>query len=121
MAGPPEGRVPATWMAGTSPGHDEGGNGHQCVFQARRTSCLRFQALGVQAVADLSLRRPLASNLLTMPDPYWLMVLPLLLLYVIVYIWPSLIVVATSLTDPVPGLENYRQLITNSSIQRTLL
>jgi len=63
----------------------------------------------------------LASNLLTMPDPYWLMVLPLLLLYVIVYIWPSLIVVATSLTDPVPGLENYRQLITNSSIQRTLL
>lgn len=51
---------------------------------------------------------------------YWLLVLPLLVLVVVLYAFPIAKVLWLSFTDPVLGLQNYRQLIDNEGIRHIL-
>lgn len=51
---------------------------------------------------------------------YWLYVLPLLGLLVVFFVLPVLQVLWISVTDPEPGLENYRTLLTSAAVQRIL-
>jgi len=53
--------------------------------------------------------------------PYWLIVLPALLMLVVLYFVPLGNVMLTSVTDPKPGLGNYALLFTSASVQRTLV
>jgi putative spermidine/putrescine transport system permease protein len=54
-------------------------------------------------------------------NPYWLMIAPLVLMFAVFYVWPGGIMVMQSVTDPTPGLENYRQLLVSASIQKIFL
>lgn len=53
-------------------------------------------------------------------NPYWMLILPLLLVIVQFYAYPILKVLWVSFTDPTPGLHNYQRLFTSGAIQRML-
>jgi putative spermidine/putrescine transport system permease protein len=53
--------------------------------------------------------------------PYWLIVLPALLMLVLLYFVPLGNVLLTSITDPKPGLSNYGLLFTSGAVQKTLM
>jgi putative spermidine/putrescine transport system permease protein len=53
--------------------------------------------------------------------PYWLIVLPALLMLVLLYFVPLGNVLLTSVTDPKPGLGNYGLLFTSAAVQKTLM
>ena len=53
-------------------------------------------------------------------NPYWILVLPLLLVIVLLYAYPIFKMLWVSVTDPTPGLQNYQLLFTSTSIQRML-
>jgi putative spermidine/putrescine transport system permease protein len=52
---------------------------------------------------------------------YWLLVVPALALILVLYVGPLLKILGLSFTDPTPGLQNYRLLLTSGAIQRILL
>jgi len=53
-------------------------------------------------------------------NPYWFLVLPLLLVIVALYVYPIFKLLWVSFTDPTPGLQNYQRLFTSASIHRML-
>jgi putative spermidine/putrescine transport system permease protein len=52
---------------------------------------------------------------------YWLIMLPAVAMLVLLYLVPLFDVIATSVTDPKPGLDNYGLLFTSAAVQRTLV
>ena len=54
-------------------------------------------------------------------NPYWLLVLPLMLFLLVLYVYPIGQVLWISFSDPSPGLQNYERLFTNAGIRRMLL
>lgn len=53
-------------------------------------------------------------------NAYWLLILPPLALVTCFYIFPVLQVLWISVTEPQPGLDNYKELFTNGAVQRML-
>jgi len=51
---------------------------------------------------------------------YWLLVAPLLGLVIALYVWPVLDILRLSVTDPVPGLQNYAQIVTKPALVKIL-
>ena len=51
---------------------------------------------------------------------YWLLVLPAVLAMAAFYLWPLAKVLWISVTDPVPGLQNYERLLTSEAAQRVM-
>lgn len=54
-------------------------------------------------------------------NPYWLLLLPLLVPLVLVYLLPLGRVMWISVSDPSPGFGNYQRLFTSEAVQRVLL
>ena len=54
-------------------------------------------------------------------NPYWLLVLPLLIVITYLYAYPILKVLWISLSDPVMGFQNYKNLYSSTSIQHMLM
>ncbi len=54
------------------------------------------------------------------PEAAWLLVAPLLLTLAFLYMAPLVNLLRISVTDPAPGLENYRHLLTNAGMRRVL-
>lgn len=52
---------------------------------------------------------------------YWLLVLPAVLAMAAFYLWPLAKVLWISVSDPVPGLQNYERLLTSEAAQRVML
>ena len=52
---------------------------------------------------------------------YWLIMLPAVAMLVLLYLVPLGDVIATSVSDPKPGLDNYGMLFTSAAVQRTLV
>lgn len=52
---------------------------------------------------------------------YWMLVAPALAMMLVFYIYPLTRVLWISVTDPVPGLDNYALLFTSASVQRVLM
>lgn len=57
---------------------------------------------------------------ISLPSASWLLVLPLVLLLAIFYVGPILGVLWLSVSDPVPGLQNYERLFTSGALQRVV-
>ncbi len=69
--------------------------------------------------ATLALPAPAArARLLGATGPWWLLVLPALLLMLAFYAYPLGQVLWISVTEPTPGLSNYERLLTSEAIQR---
>ena len=54
-------------------------------------------------------------------NPYWILVLPLAALFLFLYVIPIGNILWASVSDPSPGLENYRTLVVSDSIHAILL
>lgn len=50
--------------------------------------------------------------------PWWLLILPALVLMLVFYVYPLAEVLWISVTEPEPGLGNYERLLTNPAVQR---
>jgi putative spermidine/putrescine transport system permease protein len=76
----------------------------------------------VIAAARPGEERPVAARRrLRRPDPYWLLLLPLLVPLALLYLVPLGQVLWISVTDPSPGLGNYQRLLAFPALQRVLL
>jgi putative spermidine/putrescine transport system permease protein len=55
------------------------------------------------------------------PNPYWLLLVPLLAPLVLLYLLPLAQILWISVADPSPGLGNYERLLTSPALRRVLL